>query len=387
MSEALLAQQSWPTVSDRPDALPARMQAVGFDRFGDPDVLTLREVDTPDLGPGQVAIRVAAVSVGRLLDVSARAGTHPYAHIALPHVPGAEHAGTVAAVAADVTTLRVGDHVAVLPVLTCGECAACAAGATEACATARILGLHVPGAYAEYTVVPAGNAFVVPEGVGPEQAAALALAGPVAQNQFDEAGLAPGEWVLVHGASSALGSLTAALALHRGARVIATSRSQDKRVRLEALGAAAVLDPLAPDFADRVREATGGAGVDLVVDDLGHPDIWNATMEVLAVRGRVVTSGAFLGGRVELDLLRLYSRSQRIVGVRSGNARSARRLWAAVAEGFRPLLDRSYPVTAAAEAHRHLEDSANTGRVVLTTADEDWAGDRAATPNTGEAHS
>ncbi|GAA4804531.1 zinc-binding dehydrogenase [Actinomycetospora chlora] len=386
MSDTLLSSRPWPAMQDAPRSLPPRMRAVGFDEFGAPEVLTLREVDTPSLGDGEVAIRVAAVSVGRLLDVSARAGTHPYAQIALPHVPGAEHAGTVVAVGAGVSRVAVGDHVAVLPVLTCGHCPACRAGATESCPTARILGLHVPGAYAEYTVVPEENAHVVPPGVGPAEAAALALSGAVAQNQFDEAGLAAGEWVLVHGASSALGSLTAALAVHRGARVIATSRSAQKRARLDALGAAAVLDPADPGFAARVRELTGGAGVDLVVDDLGHPDIWHAAMEVLAIRGRVVTSGAFLGGRVELDLLRLYSRSQRVIGVRSGNARSARRLWEAVAEGFRPLIDRTYPVVDAAAAHRHLEDSANTGRVVLTTADDDWAGEHAATPDTGRAH-
>ncbi|MCH6171995.1 alcohol dehydrogenase catalytic domain-containing protein [Pseudonocardia alaniniphila] len=302
-----------------------------------------------------------------------RAGTHPYARIGLPHVPGAEHAGTIAAVGAGVESVRLGDHVAVFPLLTCGDCVECRAGAMEACSSARIMGVHTWGAYAEYTVVPESNVIAVPAGVGPEEAAALVLSGAIAQNQFDASGLVSGEWVLIHGASSALGSLTAALAIHRGARVIAASRSAAKRERLLALRAEAVVDPTDPGFADQVRGLTGDAGVGLVVDNLGHPGIWNATMEVLAVRGRVVASGAFLGGRVELDLLRLYSRSQRIVGVRSGNLRSARRLWEAVAEGFRPMIDRSYPIAQAAEAHRHLEEFANTGRVLLTTADEDWA--------------
>jgi 2-desacetyl-2-hydroxyethyl bacteriochlorophyllide A dehydrogenase len=349
------------------------MRAVVFDRFGGPEVLATQTVDTPSVGPGEVAVRVAAVSVGRLLDLSARAGTHPYAKIALPHVPGVEHAGTVAAVGPGVTRVRPGDHVAVFPVLSCGACDACDAGSIEACGAARIMGVHTWGAYAEYTVVPEANVFTVPDGVGPQEAAALALSGAVAQNQFDESGLVPGEWVLVHGASSALGSLTAALAVHRGARVIAASRSAVKRRRLLELGVDAVADPTDTGFAEQVLGLTGGRGVGLVVDNLGDPAIWNATLEVLAVRGRVVTSGAFLGGRVELDLLRLYSRSQRIIGVRSGNLRSAHRLWEAVAAGFRPVIDRSYPVAQAAEAHRHLEDSANTGRVVLTTADDDWA--------------
>ncbi|MFD1519011.1 alcohol dehydrogenase catalytic domain-containing protein [Pseudonocardia yunnanensis] len=329
-------------------------------------------MDTPELGPGEVAIRVAAVSVGRLLDVRARSGTHPYAKIELPHVLGAEHAGTVAAVGAGVESVRVGDHVAVFPNLSCGACETCLAGSTEACGTARVMGVHTWGAYADYTVVPQQNVFAVPDGIGPEEAAALALSGPVAQNQFDESGLVPGEWVLVYGASSALGSLTAALAVHCGARVIAASRSAAKRGRLLALRADAVIDPTNPDFAEQVREETGGKGVDLVVDNLGDPAIWLRTAEILGVRGRVVTSGAFLGGRVELDLLTLYSRSQRIIGVRSGNLRSARRLWDAVADGFRPVMDRAYPISQAVDAHHYLEGYANTGRVVLTTADDDW---------------
>ncbi|WP_240157437.1 alcohol dehydrogenase catalytic domain-containing protein [Pseudonocardia broussonetiae] len=374
MSQSLVATAtSWPGVDPAGITLPSRMRAVAFDAFGPPEVLTVREVDAPVLGPGEVAVRVAAVSVGRLLDVSARAGTHPYARIALPHVPGAEHAGTVAAVGAGVGSVRPGDHVAVFPLLGCGDCAACADGATEACPTARITGLHTRGAYAEYTVVPEANVTVVPPGVGPAEAAALALSGAVAQNQFDAAGLRAGEWVLVLGASSALGSLTTALAVHRGARVIAASRSAAKRERLLALRPEAVVDPVEPGVADRIRELTGGAGVGLVVDDLGDPDLFHTAVDVLAIRGRLVTSGAFLGGKVELDLLTLYSRSQRLIGVRSGNPGSARKVWAAVAEGLRPVIDRTFPVARAAEAHRHLEDSANTGRVVLTTTDDDWA--------------
>jgi NADPH:quinone reductase-like Zn-dependent oxidoreductase len=179
--------------------------------------------------------------------------------------------------------------------------------------------------------------------------------------------------VLVHGAFSALGSLTAALAVHRGARVIAASRSAEKQARLHELEVEATVDSTDPGFVEQVRELTNAAGVDLVVDNLGDPAIWSATLDVLAWRGRVVTSGAFLGGGVELDLLRLYTRSQRIIGVRSGNLRSAKRLWEAVAEGFRPVIDRSFPVVRAADAHRYLEDSSNTGRVVLTTGDDNWA--------------
>lgn len=355
------------------EALPSKMKAMTFAEFGTPDVLRLAEVDTPLPGPDEVAIRVAAVSVGRLLDLSARGGTHPYARIALPHILGAEHAGTIVETGSNVTSVQVGERVAVFPVLSCGHCPACLEGAIEACPEARIMGVHTSGAYAEYTVVPAANTFPIPDDLSEVDAAALALSGAVAQNQFDQAGLAAGDWVLVQGGSSALGSLTVALALHHGARVITTSRSPEKRARLTALGAHAALDPLDSSFLDRVLDLTGNAGVAIAIDDLGEPAIWAATMRALAIRGRVVSSGAFLGGQVELDLLRLYSRSQRVIGVRSGNLRSARRLWEAAAAGFRPIVDRVFPVAQAADAHRYLESDTNTGRVVLSTADDDWS--------------
>jgi NADPH:quinone reductase-like Zn-dependent oxidoreductase len=383
LSEQLVRQRSqWP----EPAApLPEAMHAVAFEEFGGPEVLQLTLLPTPRPGAGEVVVRVAAVSIGRLLDLTARAGTHPYARFTLPHVLGAEHSGTVAAVGAGVDTVSVGDRVAVFPVLSCGHCPACTEGAIEACPEARIMGVHLQGAYAQYTVVPVQNVFRVPAAMDPVTSAALALAGPVAQNQFDQAGLKPGEWVLVQGAASALGSLTVALAVHHGAQVIATSRSASKRAALHSLGPAAVLDPLDPGFAAEVSRLTGGSGVALAVDDLGHPDIWRSTMDVLGARGRVVCSGAFLGGRVELDLLRLYSRSQRVIGVRSGNLSSARRLWDAAADGFRPPVDRTFPITDAAAAHRYLEADTNTGRVILTTADDDWPAAPDLAPNSVKA--
>ena len=204
-----VSRRAWPAV---PDAPPATMHAVVFTRFGGPEVLEVTEVPVPAVGAGEVLVRVAAVSVGRLLDLTARAGTHPYARFVLPHVLGAEHAGTVAAVGDGVREVKAGDQVAVFPVLTCGSCRACREGATEACPRLQIMGVHRPGAYAEYTVVPAANVHVLPAGLDPWTAAGLALAGPVAYNQLSQAGLRPEDWVLVQGGSSALGSLTAALA-------------------------------------------------------------------------------------------------------------------------------------------------------------------------------
>ena len=367
-----VSRHAWPAV---PDAPPATMHAVVFTRFGGPEVLEVAEVPVPAVGAGEVLVRVAAVSVGRLLDLTARAGTHPYARFVLPHVLGAEHAGTVAAVGDGVHEVKAGDRVAVFPVLTCGSCRACREGATEACPRLQIMGVHRPGAYAEYTVVPAANVHVLPAGLDPWTAAGLALAGPVAYNQLSQAGLRPEDWVLVQGGSSALGSLTAALAVHLGARVIGTSRFAAKRERMLEIGMIAAVDSASPAFVEEVLALTGGAGVNIAVDNLGDERVFEETLAVLGTRGTVVTSGAFLGQKPRLDLMRLYSRCQRIIGVRTGNAASAAALWREVDRGFRPVVDRAFSARQAADAHRYLEQDSNMGRVVLTTGSaEDWAG-------------
>jgi NADPH:quinone reductase-like Zn-dependent oxidoreductase len=370
MSARALNGAVWPPV--HPDR-PRTMSAVLFDRFGPPEVLRVSTVAAPTAGPGAVLVRVAAVCVGRFLDVALRAGRHPV-RPALPHIPGVEHAGTVVALGAGVTGLAVGQHVAVWPVLGCASCTHCAEGRSEACADLRIAGVHSPGAYAEYTAVPAAAVYAIPADLDPATAAGLALAGPVAMNQLTQAGLRAGDWVLVQGAASALGSTTAALAGHLGAMVIGTSRSAAKRARLFELGVHVALDPTAPDFVAEVTRLTGGAGVPVAVDDLGDPEIFARTMDVLAERGVLVSSGAFLGGRVSFDLRRLYTRNQRIIGVRTGNAGSAAALWREVARGFRPVVDRAFPAAAASGAHRYLEADDNMGRVVLTTGSpDDWS--------------
>lgn len=341
------------------------MLAVVMPEFGPPEVLREERVPTPVPGPGEVLVQVAAVSIGRVLDLAARAGLHPYPGFRFPHVLGAEHAGVVAAVGPAVTGWQLGQRVAAFPVVTDGTCYYCLRGYDEVCENLQLIGIHRPGAYAQYVAVPAANLNEVPADISPAQATGLALSGAVAMNQLQRAGFGPGQWLLIQGASSALGSVTASLALHLGAHVILASRSPAKRSRLAELGADAVLDPLAADFASQVRDYTAGRGADIVIDSLGEPAVWESSLAALAPTGTLVSSGAFLGRTVPVDLPRLYLQAQRIVGVRSGNAASIAGLWTEVGRGFRPVLDTTFPLGDAAVAHRYLEDGQNVGRVSL----------------------
>lgn len=353
----------WP----RPAAPVATMPAVVFREFGPADVLHVEEVPTPTPGPEEVVVQVAAVAVGRYLDVAARAGQHPYPGYRFPHILGAEHAGIVAATGERVTGWTVGQPVAVFPNINCGDCVQCLRGYDELCPHLQLLGMHRPGAYAAYVAVPAANLHEVPAGVTPEQATALALAGAVVLNQLDRSGFAPGQWVLVQGASGALGSLAARLVQHLGGHAIAMSRGPAKRAQLADLGFDAVLDPGAVDVVSTVLDLTDGRGVEIVVDNLGEPALWSISLAVLATGGHLVTSGAFLGGELPVDLRRLYMRGQHVLGVRTGNTAAVKALWTQVAAGFRPPTGITFPLAEAAEAHRFIEQDRHVGRVSLLT--------------------
>jgi NADPH:quinone reductase-like Zn-dependent oxidoreductase len=361
---------TWPA----PVAPGALMQAVVFREFGPPEVLHAEAVPAPVPAAGEVLVQVAAVSIGRFLDLAARSGNHPYRGYTFPHILGAEHAGVVAATGPSVTGWRPGDRVACFPVITDGSCGFCLAGDHELCPSLQLIGTHRPGAYAQYVAVPAASLHRIPDGVSPVQATGLALAGPVAMNQLRRAGFRPGQWVLVQGASSGLGSVTASLARHLGGHVIAASRGAAKRDRLTVLAADAILDPADPGFVGSVRELTGGGGADIVIDNLGEPGLWALSLASLAPGGALVSSGSFLGRQVSVDLQRLYLLGQRIIGVRTGNPASVSALWAEVYRGFRPVLDTAFPLTDAARAHRYLADGQTVGRVVLLVAHPDPEG-------------
>ena len=342
------------------------MPAVVFREFGPPEVLHVEEVATPEPAPDEVLVQVRAVAVGRYLDVSARAGMHPYPGYRFPHILGAEHAGLIADVGTDVDAAMIGQRVAVFPNISCGRCPPCVRGDDDLCPNLQLLGMHRPGAYAAYVAVPARNVSPVPPDVDPEMVTAIALAGTVVLNQLGRARFEPGQWVVVQGAAGALGVLSASIVHHLGGRVIAMSRSAAKRAKLSSLDFEAVLDPTATGAAQTVLDLTSGTGADVVIDNLGDPAVWATSTAILSSGGHLVSSGAFLGHDLPLDLRTLYLRGQNITGVRTGNRTSVKALWELVNAGYRPpLFGTAFELTDAASAHLLLEGNQNVGRVTL----------------------
>jgi NADPH:quinone reductase-like Zn-dependent oxidoreductase len=342
------------------------MKAAVIREFGPPEVLRIEEVPEPRPREGEVLVRVRAVRVGGLLDVGTRAGRNPFARISFPHILGADLAGDVVEVGSPNLGFAVGDRVAGVPFVSCGSCEACTSGRDDACAAAELVGVHRQGSYAELVSVPAKVLRRVPESVDYEQAAALAVSGPVALTQLQIAGLRPGDWVLVTAAASGLGLVTSLVAKELGARVIATSRKEWKREMLGGRGLEAVLDTDSADFAEQVAELTGGRGVAIAIDNTSSAAMFIKLSAVLSRLGVIVTSGALAAETVPLDMRSLYLKSQSVVGVRTHTQAGLDGFWRLAGGGIDAHVDTTFPLERVVEAHRYVEDERNFGRVLLT---------------------
>ena len=323
------------------------MRAITITAPGDPDVLVPADVDDPVAGPGEVLLDVTATAVNRA-DVMQRRGFYDPPPGASPY-PGLECSGRIAALGDGITGWAVGD---------------------EVCA------LLSGGGYATRVAVPAGQLLPVPAGLTLVEAAALPeVACTVWSNVFSLAGLRAGEVLLVHGGTSGIGTMALQLATHAGARVLCTVGSAEKAARAVELGAERAIRYRDEDFVAVVREVTGGAGADVVLDNMGAAYL-GRNVDALAVGGRLVVIGLQGGTRGELDLGALLGKRAAVFAT-SLRARPAaekaaivaavrEHVWPAVEAGaVRPVVDRVLPLEDAAEAHRVLESSAHIGKIVL----------------------
>ncbi|WP_299447903.1 NAD(P)H-quinone oxidoreductase [uncultured Phycicoccus sp.] len=324
------------------------MKAITIPEPGGPDALVPSDVDTPEPRSGEVLVRVAAAGVNRA-DTMQRQGLYPPPP-GESEVPGLEVSGTVEALGADVTGWAEGD---------------------EVCA------LLAGGGYAEYVRVPATQLLPVPAGVSLADAAALPeVACTVWSNVFLTANLQPGETLLVHGGSSGIGTMAIQLAKAVGATVAVTAGTPAKLDACGALGADILVDYREEDFVERVKEATDGAGANVVLDNMGAKYL-DRNVAVLATSGRLVVIG-LQGGRVgELDLGVLLAKRAAVVAT-SLRARPLaekaaivaavrEHVWPLVEDGVvRPVVHSRHPLAAAAEAHRELEASGHIGKILLT---------------------
>jgi NADPH2:quinone reductase len=332
------------------------MKAVVFRAFGGPEVLRFEDVPTPAPGDGEVLLEVEAVSVNRTLDLVVRAGGYARP-IKLPHVLGTDPSGTIVGLGAGVKHRRVGDRVTTSPRIR-------AATPTQ---PPVMLGVQVWGGYAEFVCVPATNTHLIPGELDFAHATVVARHAPLAFNQLREkAQIKPGEWVLVMGAAGGLGSAAVQVARHLGARVIAGAGGDERVGAAMRLGADFGVNYRTSDLTAEVRRLTEGRGVDVLLENVGDPDLFPSAFASLARNGRMVTAGAHAGGRVHIDLHHLYLNYITIFGSPTHTDRDVESsLELAARGGLDVLISEVLPLAEAARAHELVAARSTLGKVVL----------------------
>lgn len=340
------------------------MKAVRLIAHGSPGRREWQTVPDPRAARDEVVLEVKACGLNHL-DLWVEQGDLPVP-IALPRIQGCEVAGRILELGADVDEWRVGDRVAVQSNLFCGQCEYCRRGDESICLKGKIIGVDRDGGFAERTVVPARALVAVPEGVGDVDAAGLTLAASTAMHMLtNRAEVKTGDWVLVVGAASGVGSAAVQIAKERGGRVIATASSAPKRDLAHRLGAEAVIDSTSPDWPRQVREATGKRGVDLVVEHIGGP-VLAGVFHCLARGGTVVSCGATAGREPPIDLWPFFVKQHRLIGSYGRNREDLETTLRWAAEGrIRAVIDSILPLEKAGEAFRVLRERTVRGKVII----------------------
>jgi NADPH2:quinone reductase len=327
--------------------LPKTMTVIEAKGAGGPEVLGPATRPVPSPGPGEVLIEVAAAGINRP-DVLQRQGLYPPPKGA-SDLLGLEVAGKVVARGPGASRFKDGDLVCAL--INGGGCA-------------------------EFVVAPEAVTLPVPEGLSLAEAAALPeTVFTVWHNVFERGGLKPGDWLLVHGGTSGIGTTAIPLAKAFGAHVIVTVGSDAKAEACMKLGADRAVNYKTEDFVEAVRDATGGQGANVILDMVGG-DYIERDLKAAALEGHIVQIAFLKGSKVELDLMRLMMRRLTLTGSTlraqppEAKARMAKaieeRVWPLIADGkFRPVMDSTYPLKDTAEAHRRIDDPDHIGKIVL----------------------
>jgi NADPH2:quinone reductase len=328
--------------------IPKEMRAVEIARPGGPEVLRLVERPVPAPKASEILIKVAAAGVNRP-DVLQRSGNYPVPPDA-SDLPGLEVAGEVAALGSSVRALKPGD---------------------------RVCALVHGGGYAEYCVAPEVTALPIPKGWTLVEAASLPETFfTVWGNVYDRARLAPGESLLVQGGTSGIGVTAIQMAKATGNRVFATAGSDEKCAACLRLGADQAINYRTQDFAAEIKAATGGKGVDVILDMVGG-DYVPRELKSLADDGRLVFIAFLRGHKAELDINEVMRRRLTLSGstlrprpveFKGAVARSLReKIWPLIEAGrIRPEVYKTFALAQAAEAHRLMESSQHIGKIVLT---------------------
>lgn len=343
------------------------MKAIVFHEHGSLDNVTLTDVPQPEIQPHEVLVNIKAAALNRL-DLWVLEGW-PGLNLKLPHVMGSDGAGVVAAVGENVTSVQVGDRVAINPSI-CNDPLDPFArqGKDNMCRDFAIIGEHIDGFFAEYTAVPARNLLPMPDHASFEAAAAASLVFVTAWHSLITRGdLRPGESVLIVGAGGGVNTASIQIAKYAGAGpVIVVGSNAQKCAEAEALGADIVIDRSETDWGKAVYKATNRQGVDIVVDNVGAAT-YGSSLRALKRGGRLLTVGNTSGPKFEIDNRLLFGKHLSIIGSTMGTSTDYATVMGLLFDGhLDPVIDTVYPLNEGLTALRRLQDGDTIGKLVLT---------------------
>ncbi len=343
------------------------MKAVHFHAHGGPEVLKLEDVPDPQIAPNQVLVRIKACALNHL-DLWLRKGL-PGVKVPLPHIPGCDISGEVAAVGELCTRVKVGERVVISPGRSCGhgQCLQCLEGRDNLCPRYQIIGGYgLDGGYAELIAVPEANVLPLPASLDFVHAAAFPLTFLTAWNMLVTLGnVQPGQTVLVMGAASGVGVAALQIAKLFGATVIAAGGTDDKLAKAKALGADYGINYRKQAIPHEVKQLKRG-GIDIIFEHVGG-ETWKELIPIMAPGGTLVTCGATSGPIAETDIRYLFMRQLRIQGAYMGSKGDLMRILPLLEVGkLKPVVDQVFSLSEAAQAHQLLEERRQFGKVVLT---------------------
>jgi len=343
--------------------VPARMKAAVIHGFGDVDVLQYEDITRPTPGPGHILIKVLAAGINRL-DHYIRQGII-VPELPFPHILGADASGEVAELGEGVTGFEVGERVIPSPGFPLKEEDDDIYPAMTAPSFA-LPGLGRPGTYAQYIEVPARWVVKDATGLKPEEVATLPVVLATSVRALKEiGGVKAGDKVLVQAGASGSGSMQIQVAKALGAQVATTIRNEEKAEFVKSIGADLVINIRQEDLVSRVKEWTNGLGVDVAIDNLAG-DVFAKSIDAVRAKGVVVAFGFSAGPEVKFDIRNLFFGLKQIRGSMASDIRDL--VWGLekVREGrIRPLLDRTFPLSQAGEAHRLIAANKVKGNIVL----------------------
>ena len=344
------------------------MKAVVLSQFGDPSVLEYASAPMPSAAPNQVLVKVRACGVcGH--DLLARRGALSTPR---PAVLGHEIAGVISEVGQEVSTLRVGQRVALVQRIPCGSCRQCTAGATNLCRRGPgFYGEDLSGGYGEYVVASERNAVPLPESIGDEVGAILSCAVGTGLRALRQAALVPGDVVVVTGAGGGVGLNTVKIAAAFGLRVIAVSSSDHKQTALLQAGATVVVPSESVDeIRAAARSLSGSQGADAAIEIAGTPT-FAASLTALAPGGRLVLVGNTSPSLIEMNPGAIIVRELKILGSAHATRTDLEEVVRLVADGVvSPIVAETRPLSAVAALHQAMEERTVTGRAVLRVSEQ-----------------